>query len=219
MTDRPPEWPSEGSPGCIPAIFASVILVVVAPFAMLVQSWRTWRRGSDLRLDIEVGDCSRPGFARVDATWDVPRPHQSGFRRRLTDGAVRVAEALRSADDVYHLVYRLPTDPEPMTLPVGPLLQEFGERFFLVLGQGALEGRTAVWLTLPRGRALAEILDPSNYDPEVEGEPDGLLEHEGARWSMASEWAMVGPSLVVRLILMVPADRAGRVRDLLSRVC
>ena len=155
----------------------------------------------------------------MDATWDVPRPHQSGFRRRLTDGAVRVAEALRSADDVYHLVYRLPTDPEPMALPVGPLLQEFGERFFLVFGQSALEGRTAVWLTLPRGRALAEFMDPISYDPEVEGEPDALLEHEDASWTLASEWAMVGPSLVVRLIVMVPADRVGRVRDLLSRVC
>lgn len=157
----------------------------------------------------------RPGHARVDVCLDVPRNAEPGFRRRLTDAVVRVAEVLRSPDDVYHLVYRLPSDEEPVVLPVGPQLQELGDRFLLVSSQNALSGHTAVWLALPRGRALSEILDPLTYDPEAQGEPEGLLEHAGAQWSMASEWAQIGPSLVVRLVVIVPAARADRVTDLL----
>ena len=136
----------------------------------------------------------------------------------MTDAVVRVAETLRASDDVYHLVYRLRSDTEPTTLPVGPQLQEFGGRFSLVLSQGALSGRTVAWLTLPRGQALAEVVDPLTYDPEAEGEPGRLLETSDARWSMASEWAHVVPSLVIRLILIVPDGRADRVRHLLAAV-
>ena len=146
---------------------------------------------------------------------DVPAPAEPGFRRRLTDTIVRVAEVLRRPDDVYNIIYRHPADPEPVVLPVGPLLQELGERFSLVLSQGALSGRTVVWLTLGRDRALAEVLDPVACDPEAEGEPEALLATADARWSMATEWARVGPALVVRLILVVPSDAENRVKALL----
>ena len=98
-----------------------------------------------------------------------------------------------------------------MAMPVGPKLQELGERFALIQSQGAMAGRTAIWLTLPQARALAEVVDPVCYDPEAEGEPEGLLVHPDARWSMATEWARVGPSQVVRLILVVPPDHADRI--------
>jgi hypothetical protein len=127
-----------------------------------------------------------------------------------------VAEVLRRPDDVYNVLYRLPSDPEPVALPVGPQLQELGERFSLVLSQGALSGRTVVWLTLGRDRALSEVVDPAACDPEAEGEPEVLLATADARWSMATEWARVGPSLVIRLILGVPADAEDRVIALLA---
>ena len=155
---------------------------------------------------------------RVDLTFDVPQPAEPGFRRRLVDAVVRVAEALRMSDDVYHLAYHLPWDDEPVVMPVGPQLQELGERFSLVQSQGAMAGRTAVWLTLGRDEALSEVVDPDTYDPEADGEPEGLLTHPDVRWSMATEWARVGPSLVFRLILVVPVDRADHVRDLLNAV-
>jgi hypothetical protein len=81
-----------------------------------------------------------------------------------------------------------------------------------------MEGRTAVWLTLGRDRALAEVVDPVTYDPEAEGEPEGLQSLPGLRWSMATEWARVGPSLIFRLILIVPADQAPQVKTLLNSV-
>jgi hypothetical protein len=198
----------------------ALALIVISPFAVVIRSWRAWRRGGEVRSILET----RPFVStagercRIDLVLDVPSSAEPGFRRRLTDAVVRVAEALRRPDDVYNIIYRHPADPEPVALPVGPQLQEFGERFSLVLSQGALSGRTVVWLTLGRDRALSEVLDPVACDPEAEGEPDALLATANARWSMATEWARVGPSLIVRLILVVPASRADDVRDLLNAV-
>jgi hypothetical protein len=196
-------------------------LAVLAPFVLSVRAWRKWRRGPEIRTEIDVervAAAAGSNLCRIDMSFDVPRPAEAGFHRRLTDTVVRVAEALRSPDDVYHLVYRLPWEEEPVVLPVGPQLQELGERFSLVQSQGAMEGRTAVWLTLGRDRALAEVVDPVTYDPEAEGEPEGLQSLPGLRWSMATEWARVGPSLIFRLILIVPADQAPQVKTLLNSV-
>jgi hypothetical protein len=79
-----------------------------------------------------------------------------------------------------------------------------------------MAGRTAVWLTLGREHALSELVDPVVYNPEGEGEPDGLLTHPALRWSMATEWARVGPSLIVRLVLVVPREAGDRVKALLD---
>ena len=196
-----------------------VALIVISPFALVIQSWRAWRRGGEVRSTLETRPFVRTAdgaHRRIDIMLDVPAPAEPGFRRRLTDTIVRVAETLRRPDDVYNVVYRHPADPEPVVLPVGPQLQELGERFSLVLSQGALSGRTVVWLTLARDHALSEVLDPSASDPEAEGEPEALLATADARWSMATEWARIGPSLVIRLILVVPADAESRVKTLLG---
>jgi hypothetical protein len=180
-------------------------LALLSPFVLLVQSWRRWRRGSEVKMKINAGPLTGAAgteLRRVDLELDVPPPAEPGFRRLLTGTVVRVAETLRVSDDVYHLVYRLPWDEEPVLIPVGPNLQELGERFSLVQSQGAMAGRTAVWLTLGREHALSEVVDPIAYDPEADGEPEGLLSHPAPRWSMATEWARTGPSLVVRLILL-----------------
>ena len=220
MTDLSPEpFPSRGPRGCL-AVGAGVLaLIVISPFALVIRSWRAWRRGGEVRSTLE----SRP-FAntaagprrRIDLMLDVPAPAEPGFRSLLTDTIVRVAEALRRPDDVYNVLYRLPSDPEPVVLPVGPQLQELGERFSLILSQGALSGRTVVWLTLGRSRALSDVLDPVACDPEAEGEPETLLATADARWSMATEWARVDPSLVIRLILVVPSEAEDRVKTLLG---
>jgi len=91
-------------------------------------------------------------------------------------------------------------------MSVGPKIQELGERLSLTLSQSTLVGRTAVWLSLDSERALSEVVDPVNYDPEAEGEPDALIAHADAQWAMATSWARVGPSLIVRLILFLPTS-------------
>ena len=196
-------------------------LALLAPFVVAVRGWKKWRRGSEIRTKIDIESLTNSEVAdlrRIDLSFDVPLPAEPGFRRRLTDTVVRVAEALRTPDDVYHLVYRLPWDDEPVAMPVGPKVQELGERFALAQSQGAMAGRTAVWLTLGRDRALAEVVDPAAYDPEADGEPETLLTHPALRWSMATEWVRVGPSLAFRLILVVPAHEADRLKTLLTSV-
>jgi len=198
-----------------------VALALLAPFVVAVRGWKKWRRGSEIRTKIDIESLTNSEVAdlrRIDLSFDVPLPAEPGFRRRLTDTVVRVAEALRTPDDVYHLVYRLPWDDEPGAMPVGPKVQELGERFALAQSQGAMAGRTAVWLTLGRDRALAEVVDPAAYDPEADGEPETLLTHPALRWSMATEWVRVGPSLAFRLILVAPAHEADRLKTLLTSV-
>jgi hypothetical protein len=207
------------SRGCLATGAGAAALTVFAPFVLAVRGWRAWRRGSEIRSTIDsqsLTNSAGTDLIRVDLRLDVPHRAEPGFRRRLVDAVVRVAEALRLSDDVYHLAYRLPWDDEPVVMPVGPQLQELGERFSLVQSQGAMAGRTAVWLTLGRDEALSGVVDPDTYDPEADGEPEGLLTHPDVRWSMATEWARVGPSLIFRLIFVIPSEAEPRVRSLLG---
>ncbi len=206
------------SRGCLVTLASAVVLAFASPFIGLVRVLRRWRRGSDLRSVIEetVVDASAHGMHRLDLSLDVPLAVGEDLRRRWTETVVRIAETLRRSDDVYHVVYRLPWEDEPVVMPVGPKLQVLGERFALVQSQGTLERRTTAWLTLPRELALSQVVDPEDYDPESDGEPLGLLTDPRVRWSMATEWARVGPSLIVRMILVVPSQEAGRVKDMLE---
>lgn len=221
MSDRGDSERSTRPRGCLTTGAGAVVLAVLAPFVVAVQGWKRWRRGSEIRTAIDsesVANSLGAELRRIDVSIDVPQPAEPEFRRHLTDSVVRAAEALRVPDDVYHLVYRLPWDDEPVAMPVGPQLQELGERFSLVQSQGNLAGRTVVWLTLGRDDALSEIVDPDSYDPEAHGEPDGLLMHPDLRWSMATEWARVGPSLIFRVVLFVPAHREKTVQNLLKTI-
>jgi len=219
MTEPDAVLRAPGPRGCLGSLAGFVVLAVMSPFVAIVRTWRRRRRGDDVRVKRKVTvwpDAEHGTLRRIDVTVDVPAAAETVFRRRVTDTVVRIAEALRRSDDVYNMVYRMPADEEALALPVGPLLQELGERFFLALNQGSLEGRTVVWLTLGRGTALAQVVDPATCDPEADGEPEGLLGTPEARWTMASEWARVGPSLVIRLVLVVPAESLESVRARLA---
>jgi hypothetical protein len=207
------------SRGCLASGTGAAVLAVFAPLVVAVRGWRKWRRGTEIRADIDIEPLTNATGAelrRIDLRFDVPQPAEPEFRRRLTDAVVRVAEALRRPDDVYHLVYRLPWDEEPVAIPVGPKVQELGERFSLVQSQGSMAGQTAVWLALGRQHALSDVVDPDTYDPEAEGEPEGLLTHPTLHWSMATEWARIGPSLVFRLVMVVSSRAQDRVKTLLE---
>jgi hypothetical protein len=210
MSDRDAVARKGESRGCLVTGISAAVLALFSPFVLVVRGWRRWRRGTDIRLRTDVSSLANAEgteLRRIDLELDLPLPTEPGFRHRLTEAVIRVAEELRTPDDVYHLLYRLPWDDEPVVLPVGPQVQELGERFSLVQSQGAMAGRTAVWLTMGRKHALSELVDPVTYSPEAEGEPDRLLVHPSLRWSMASEWARVGPSLIIRLILVVPSEK------------
>mgnify|MGYP001827890565 FL=1 len=192
-------------------------VVVLAPMAAVVRAVRRWRRGRGVRFRRETAPFV-DGMTRVDLQLDVSHETGESCARSLTDAVVRVAEALRRPDDVYHLIYREQAAEETTLMPVGPLLQELGERFHLVLSQEALASRTCVWLTLPRTQRLVEMLDPYDYDPEGAGEPESLLAGSGMRWGMASTVVHTGPSVLFRLALFVPKPSVGRVETLVDRL-
>lgn len=214
--------PTGATRGCLAAGFGAVALALLSPFVAAIRGWRSWRRGGEIRTSLEVISMARSDGSPLrcfDLSADVPAPAEPEFRRRMMDTVIRVAEGLRRDDDVYHLVYRLPWEEESTAVPVGPQIQELGERFSLVQSQGALLGRTAVWLTIGRHRALAEVIDPAIFDPESEGEPDRLQRRPDVRWSVATAWERHGPSLVIRLIFVLPTDRASRVVGLVEGLC
>lgn len=198
-----------------------MVLTLLSPVVVMMRAWRGWRRGAEITSSLDVArliDINGRELRSFNLSLDVPDAAEPELRNRLTDAVIRVAEVLRRSDDVYHLVYRLPWDEDATAIPIGPLLQGLGERFALVQSQGALAGRTAVWLTLGRERALAEVIDPLVYDPEGSGEPETLLSRPDLRWSLATAWAKTGPSTVIRAIFVVPEESAHRVAAVLKRL-
>lgn len=220
MTDPRPV-PSAPSGGCLAAAAGTTALVLLSPFVFVIRWWRRWRRGGAVRWSIDVQPAA-PGpegaRRRIDATLDLPEPVGREVHRRATAQVVRVADALRRPGDTYLAVYRLRSDPEPFLIPVGPQLQRLGERFLLTLSQGVLAARTVVWLALGSSTPPVEVVDPVTCDPEDPDELDRLLLLDAARWSMASSWARVGPSWILRAILVVPAPSAELVVPLLEEL-
>jgi len=194
-----------GPGGCLTSVAGALVLAVIAPAVVALRRWRTWRRGPGLRLEVASSTPAGEGRRRLELGYDVPATAAPAFHRRLTDAVVRLAEDLRRPDDVYHLVYREAGDDEVVALPLGPRLQSLGERLHLLLSRSSTAGRTVVWLALGREPSLAEIVDPVACDPELETERERLLA-AADRWAMASSWLVVGPSLLVRIVLVIPAN-------------
>lgn len=211
------EGPGHRGPGCLAGAVAVVGVVLLAPMAAVVQKVRSWRRGGGVRTRREQTPFA-DGMVRIDLDLDAPPEMTEPHSELLTDTVVRIAEALRRPDDVYHLIYREHAADETLVLPVGPLLQELGERFHLVLSQRALGSRTCVWLTLARDQRVVKLLDPFEYDPEAAGEPEALLVRSGMRWGMASTVASGGASMLFRLAFFVPEASVGRIHALLDRL-
>jgi hypothetical protein len=207
--------------GCLAAAVGSLALVVLAPFAALARGWQARRRGDAWRIESAADPAAGTGPARrtrLHLRADIPLRSGAGFRSRLTDAVVRIAEQLRQTDDVYHHVYRIPGEADAVVLPVGPQVQALGDRLVLALGQTELAHRTAVWLTLPAPRPITELVESATYDPEAAGEPEGLVERSNPRWAMATGWAQIGPSTVYRLDLWLPEDSVQAVEKLLDRL-
>jgi hypothetical protein len=203
--------------GCIGALFAMIVVMVLAPLTFVIQWWRRFRRGQEPRFSHQqrpFDGGSSGELQRIDIELDYPQPVDPSLHRRITSVIVRVADHLRRFDDVYYAVHRLAGDPEPHLVPIGPQLQGLGERFLLALGQGVLAGRTVVWMALPSSVALVEVVDPFDCDPDED--LLSLLAIAAARWIVASCWARIGPSWVLRLVLIVPTESAGRVVELLD---
>jgi len=198
----------------------ALALAALAPVAAIVRMVARWRRGDDVRLSWrdEPFPAGNGETRLVDVMMDVPDVAGARLRRELTDTVVRFAERVRRPDDVYHLVYRVPTEPESVAVPVGASVQALAERFALGLGQHDLEGRTAVWLAMPRSVHVAEVLDPFTYDPEADGEPHALLARAPLRWALATGRRHGTVSTRLRMLVVVPTTRRPLLEELLGRL-
>lgn len=204
-----------GKPGCLPAAAASVGLVVLAPFAAVVQWWRRLRRGRQVRLRWRVNG-GQP-LAVVDLAVDVPASSAGRVRRELVDMVVRLAEHLRRPDDLYHLVWRPTGESEPRLVAVGPTPQGLAQRLDTALSHRSYERRTQLWLTLPAGAHLAEVVDRSSFDPEQDGAATSLLRDAVPRWAMELSFALSTSSALFRLRLHVPIGELRTIEGILAR--
>jgi hypothetical protein len=197
-----------GGPGCLVTTASLLATLVLAPAAAAVRWWRAVRRGREVRAgweqrSLRLADGGlRPCF---ELRLDAPLEAETEVVRRLTGTLVRLAEGLRRADDVYHQVVRPAGEGETLLRPVGVRVQSLGERFHLGVGRRPLALRTQLWLALPAGVALAEVVDPFRDDPDASGQPEGLLADPRLRWGVASAFAPAGPSVRYRLLIVVPA--------------
>jgi hypothetical protein len=198
-----------------------VAAALLAPAAALVRWWRARRRGSEVSVGWEqrplrlTDGRTRPCF---DLRVDAPLGSEAELATLLTDAVVRLAEALRRADDTYHQVVRPAGEAETLLRPAGSRVQALGERFHLGVGQRAVVLRTQAWLCLPAGVALAEVADPLRCDPDGPGQPEGLLSDVRLRWGVASAFAPAGPAVRFRLLVVVPEAAEGVAVDLLERL-
>jgi len=196
-----------------------LVLLVLAPAAGLVRWWRRRRRGDSVRSALgrtQVAVAGGRALARLQLDLDVPLQRVAVTRRELTEVVVRVAESVRRESDVYH---QLAWDQDEATLrmaPVGPQLEELGDRFLLMLERPAAEGLCQVWLTLPRDVGLGQAMAGRGFDPEAEGEPERLLGSLEVRWAAASEVVRRDPVQLIRLVLFVPPEAEARARGLLE---
>ena len=112
---------SPGARGCVRTALALVALPFVAPAAAAVRQWRRMNRGTELRSTLETLPFETTGdeaAQSLDLTIDAPQSRAHGLQSRVTDAVVRVAESLRDPQDIYHLVYRLPWEHEPVLIPI-----------------------------------------------------------------------------------------------------
>jgi hypothetical protein len=194
-------------------------LMVLAPAAAVVRAVRAWRRGSAIRVRAAAPTAAgSSGLLLLPVDVDTPTTGEARVRRALTDLVVRVAEQLRAEGDGYHLIRRESGHQQTSVTAVGAAPHALGERLFLSLGRSASEARTALWLVLPGGRAVAEVLDPMAYDPDAAGEPARLVTAAAVRWAAATAFVRNPPVTLYRLALWVPAAAVGPVQGLVGDV-
>jgi hypothetical protein len=206
-----------GRGGCLSAAGALVTIIILSPLAVAVRFVRRLRRGETTRIRTERSDFT-DRLARIDLSVDAVQSRVETTRSSATDVAVRVAESLLRADDVVHMLSRDAAAEETVIVPIGPRVHELGDRFHLALAQGSLAGRTAVWVALPRSRRVVELIDPDSYDPDAEGQLEGLMENSEIRWAVATSFASDDVSTLYRLAFFIPVDSVGTVEAILRRL-
>jgi hypothetical protein len=203
--------------GCTRAVVALPVLLVLSPLAIAVRRWRAWRRGQELRFRCASESTQdADALCKIEVDIDVPHGQTPELRRGLTDIVVRIAEHLAGPGADIHQLYRLPHEPESVAIAVGPRLQAFGDRMLLSLQRPVLASRTVLWLALPRAHRLAELLEPTEYDPEAAGEPEGVVRSSNAVWAVAIEWMDAGPAIIMKLVFFVPVSSRSEVVGLLE---
>jgi len=201
--------------GCVSMAGAWVLLILLAPFAAAASSWRRLRRGAAPRVGWVTGTDGR--LATIDLRVDIPSATAARARRDLVDAVVRIAEKLRRPDDVYNMIWREAGESAASLTAVGPKPHELAEELDTSLSHRVFDRRTQLWMTLPRGVFLAELVDPLDFEPEADDAATELFGRLAPRWAMEISYARSSPSTLYRVIFHVPEEASGAVCAILER--
>lgn len=217
---RSPESHSTAQPacsgGCLRAGLVTPLVIALAPLAAAVRGLRRWRRGAATR----ASHASRTVAERCrhDIRLDLPEASEAAARLRVTEVVVRVAEALRAPDDVYHLLWRSQSDEPAQLRAIGPQVQELGDHLALELGRPVTRGHTLLWLALGSEQRLGRVVDAATADPDAGGEPDALVTSSNPRWAAATAVAYRHASVVFHLAVWCSPDAEKRVERIVRRL-
>jgi hypothetical protein len=183
--------------GCV-AVAALPVLALAAPVVAWRRRGAVRRRGERLALSVSRGVVG--GFARLRVKLDVPT-HRLGEVAAALGGAV--GEGACWAGRTVGCVGIVAGD-DPVLVAVAPARDVVAARVRETLGRGRAHRRPELWLTLPDGRYLAEVVDP--YSPFADEEPEivALLRTGEAGHALRAEVSTAEASVVLALTLYAP---------------
>ncbi len=204
--------------GCLRLGLAALSLVVTLPLTTIQTIVRRWRRGSDCLVTVKRRLDRENDTLRFELDIDVPLDQELVARREIVDCLVRLAESLSAGDEHYHLAFREAGESEPHLIPLGPLIQTFGERLIHTLGRASLERRTCLWLCADRRRAIVDLIDPINFDPESSEADEAVMVDPAVNWLVLTSFARRSVNILQRTVVVLPAPADATMTALITRI-
>ncbi len=187
-----------GRRGCV-ALAAVPLLAAAAP----VVAWRrraaVVRRGDRVAVTIRRGGAG--AFARLLCEFDVPA-HRLGEVAGSLAGAV--AEGAHWVGATVGCVGIVAGD-EPVLVALAPVRDVVAARVRESLERGEAHRRPELWVTLPRGRYLAQVVDPYAPFAGNEAEIVKLLRMTSVGHVLRTE--VTGGAVSVAIVLTLYAPR------------
>jgi len=184
--------------GCL--VLASLpILAVTAPIVALKRNAAVRRRGE--RLLVALSRASFGELGRVRCELDVPGRRLAEVAEGLSGVVAEAAAALALTVGCVGIV----PEEEPVLVALAPLRDLVAGRVRWALGAGDAHRFPQLWVTLPSGTYLAQVVDPYVPFPVDEGVILGLLRQGRVAHALLTE---VFPDPVrVRIVLSLYAPR------------
>jgi hypothetical protein len=185
--------------GCV-ALVAVPLLTVAAPVVALLRRSGVRRRGD--KLLVAVRRVSFGDLVRLRCELDIPLRRLAAVARAVSgavaEGASRIGRTVGCVGIVH--------GEEPILVALAPTRDVVAARVLAALGSGEAHRRPELWLTLPAGVYLGEVVDPYAPFEAEEGTVLRMLRERGVGHALRVE-VLAAPA-GTRIVLTLYAPRA-----------